>query len=98
MYLCVCNDSCHCGCALIYSVINGVTAVALSHSGCRYKIQSFDTCAAYFSAQSKSLLLNTTTFSSLACGRFWGKGALNFLGDSVIQSQSPLKGDEPEVS
>src|SRR3954468_9503776 len=98
MYLCVCKDNCHCGCALIYSTINGVTAAALLHSGCRYNLQEGAAKAAHFSAQAKSDLLKTTTFSSLAYGMFSVNGYLNFLGESVIQSQVPERGDEPEVS
>ena len=82
----------------MYSMIIGVTSEALSHSGCRYNLQSAETKAAYFSAQAKSELLKTTIFNSLANGKIPGRGALNFLGDKQIQSQCPLKGEEPEVS
>src|SRR5690606_2514313 len=90
--------SSHLGLSLMYSIIKGVTCAALSHSGCRYSLQPEDTCAAYFSAHSKSDLLKITTFSSLASGRFSDSGALNFLGDKQTQSQSPVNGCAPEVS
>ena len=57
-----------------------------------------DTCAAYFSAHSKSDLLKTTIFNSLAFSITSNKGSLNFLGERQIQSQLPLKGLEPLVS
>src|SRR6185295_14510509 len=79
-------------------MICGVMMADLLHSGCRYSLQAGETRAAYFSAHSKSLLLNTTTFSSLASGNISGSGALNFLGERQIQSQEPLTGQAPEVS
>src|SRR5215204_7221217 len=39
-----------------------------------------------------------TTFNSLACGRISGNGALNFFGETVIQSHEPDRGELPEVS
>ncbi len=71
---------------------------ALLHSGCKYSLQWGETCAAYFSAQPKSDLLNTTIFNSLASGKHSTKGALNFFGERVIQSQMPLNDELPEVS
>ena len=79
-------------------MIIGVTMEAFSHSGCRYSLQFLETNAAYFSAQSKSDILKTTTFSSSAFCNISGKGALNFLGERHIQSQFPVNGDEPDVS
>src|ERR1044072_1685034 len=79
-------------------MISGVISAAFSHSGCRYSLQCLLAMAACFSAQAKSDLLKITTFSSCACAQISGRGVLNFLGDSVIQSHCPLRGDEPEVS
>src|ERR1700694_2023008 len=79
-------------------MISGVTADAFPHSGCRYRRQWDGTCHANFSAHSKSDLLKTTILSSFANGNTESNGALNFLGESVIQSQDPDKGELPDVS
>src|SRR5215218_2448857 len=79
-------------------MIKGVTTDALLHSGCRYSLHCGETCAAHFSAQAKSDLLYTTIFNSLAFEITSGNGSLNFLGERVIQSQLPDKGELPEVS
>src|SRR5688572_28350663 len=79
-------------------MIIGVTIVVLSHSGCKYSLHSVETSAACFCAQSKSDLLNTTTFSSFAKGMISGNGALNFLGERQILSHSPDIGLLPDVS
>ena len=67
-------------------MINGVISAALSHSGWKKSLHDGETNAAYFSAQSKSLLLKTTIFNSFANGMIPGNGALNFFGDKQIQS------------
>src|SRR5947209_18397685 len=79
-------------------MIIGVTCAALSHSGCRYNLQEGETKASSFSAQLRSDLLKTTIFNSLANGTTSGTGALNFFGESVIQSQFPERGELLEVS
>src|SRR6188474_2355214 len=79
-------------------MINGVISAALSHSGCRKSLHDGATNAAYFSAQSKSLLLKTTIFNSFASGIIPDNGALNFFGDKQIQSHVPLNGYAPDVS
>src|SRR6187455_58508 len=98
IYLCICRLSSHWGLALIYSMINGIISAALSHSGCKKSLHDGETNAAYFSAQSKSLLLKTTIFNSLANGIIPSNGALNFFGDKQIQSHEPLNGCAPDVS
>src|SRR5688500_1034090 len=82
----------------MYSMIAGVIWLDFSHSGCRYNLHAGETRPAYFSAQSKSLLLYITTFNSSASTKTRGSGGLNFLGDRQIQSHSPLRGYAPEVS
>src|SRR5579871_3748572 len=79
-------------------MINGVTTDDLLHSGCRNNLHFGETSVAFFSAHSKSLLLNTTTFNSSAVSKISGVGALNFFGEKQIQSQSPLNGLDPDVS
>src|SRR4030095_13271815 len=79
---------------MIWGVISG----ALSHSGCKKSLHDGETNAAYFSAQSKSLLLKTMIFNSFASGIISGNGALNFFGDKQIQSHLPLSGYAPDVS
>src|SRR5690348_1949335 len=79
-------------------MISGVITSRLSHSGCRYSLHPGLTWAANSSAHLKSDLLKIIIFSSLASGMFSGSGALNFLGDKVTQSQSPVSGLEAEVS
>jgi len=73
-------------------MINGVISADLSHSGCKKSLQVCETSPAYFSAQSKSLLLKTTIFNSFASETIPGNGALNFFGDKQIQSHVPLSG------
>jgi hypothetical protein len=73
-------------------MINGVISAALSHSGCKKSLHDGETNAAYFSAQSKSLLLKTTIFNSFARGTIHGTGALILFGDKQIQTHEPLIG------
>src|SRR5215471_4329337 len=98
IYLCICKESSHLGCALMNSIIEGVICIALSHSGCRYSLHFLETVAEYFSAHSKSDLLKMIIFNSSARGRISGKGALNFFGETHIQSQLPVSRYAPDVS